>query len=150
MAYRLRFVVSTFSGLLTVALCVLWARSYNRESLVTIGISPGPGVMLGSVSGELSVARFWRIEGMVSRGVDAWEIRHEGRLAWEGVPSKEIWGVRAGSFFVAVPYPFAILLVAAITVATPFAGLRRFSLCMLIIATTLVAIFFGLVVGLLR
>jgi ABC-type glycerol-3-phosphate transport system permease component len=143
MGRRTRIAVSVFFGLLTVVLCVLWVRSYTTEAIVTIGISPGPGFMVGSSGGELSVARFGRIGGSVSRGLCAWENRYEGRLAWEGSPFNEILGLRFGSFFVAVPHCIAVAMTAAASAGSLVRW--RFSLRTLLFATTLIAVALGLI-----
>jgi hypothetical protein len=139
---RLRIAVSVFFAGLTVLLCVLWVRSYWTDSILTLGISPGPGFMVGSANGEISVAKFRRIEGSVSRGLSVWENEPDGRRAWEGSPSKETLGIRHGSFFVAAHFSIAVTLTAAISAASLVRW--RFSLRTLFFGTTVVAAALGL------
>jgi hypothetical protein len=140
---RLRIALSISCGVLAVALCVWWAWSYSRVDIVTLGISPGPGYMLASASGELSLAHFRSIEGSVEAGWRAWTYPFDGTRAWENAPSTEFIGLRCGSFFVAVRYGIVVALTTALA-AIPWTR-WQFSLRTMFIATTLFALALGLV-----
>ncbi|MGD9632266.1 MAG: hypothetical protein AB7G28_25845 [Pirellulales bacterium] len=151
MARRIRIAASVFFGLLTVALCVLWVRSYWRVYSVVLPFSnvhqlivmSSPGVIYFSfdssgdqhnwdaftLSVDESASEYWA----------KWPKWRWLLYARPGEANRDL------AIFVATWFP--ILLSFALTICTwlPF---RRFSLRTLLIATTLVAVALGLEVWL--
>jgi hypothetical protein len=139
-----RVGVSVFFGLLTVVPVVLWIRGYYRYDIVTFGVSPGPGYMFGFTCGELSVARFEKLAGWVSSGWHAWTNSRNPEQAWANARFSEFVGLRYGSFFVAVPFAYVVMLTIALT-ASPWPR-WRFSIRTMLTITTLVAVVLGAMV----
>ena len=149
---RLRIAVSIFFGVLTVALVVMWVRSYRQTDRVSIDgrrlrfiAAPAIGRVgflariSASNSQPLSVA-------FDNRAVDA-EIVKEVKA----IPAFLGFGLGRGSV-VTVPIWFLVSLAVALAISPHLLKDRvhlpqRFSLRTLLIATTLVAIVLGLVVG---
>ena len=143
MARKLRIAVSVFFGLATVALCVLWVRSYiswdvlSCERTYTLSF-------IGSVSGCAYFTHQNEFGGIPPLG---WRLESVEVPEWERPP---IFVREPNKLSVTVPY----LLLVAISVApiglTLLSPSKRFSLRTLLIATTLVAAVLGLGVWLTR
>jgi hypothetical protein len=149
MARKLRIAVSVFFGVLTVALCMLWVRSYWRADSIHFMANGGYVYSLVADAGLVEVSRGIDVEsnGMFAPGdywVNAWDY-HQRRRETKArllVPFK----FRSGQhyFRLEIPFWFPVFLVAATSVLT----LRsiRFSVRTLLVATTVVAVVLGLAV----
>lgn len=147
MARKLRIAVSAFFGALTLALCVLWVRSYWLCDDFSLGISGGPGYKVISLRGEIGASRYQSREGAVSVG---W--RH-ATVAPDKLPQLSSRGQsRLLGFAFTVPYLIVVpqwflMAVSMSTVLAPwFPYSSRFSVRALLIATTLIAAVLGLAV----
>jgi hypothetical protein len=143
--HYLRIAVTALCLTACVLLVALWARSYWWMDIATLGLSSGPGYMFGSMNGEVSAAKFPSREGAVSLGWHAWSNPAGGRRAWSTSDSSEFAGFRYGTFFAAMPHWLAILLMSLLG-GVPWIR-WRFSVRILLIATTLVAVGLGMVVA---
>lgn len=137
---NLRISVSVFFGLLTVALCVLWVRSYWR----TDGISR-VGAWIGTVQSSYGYVMLFYMpknEQVLYIGPTAdWWI--SGNRTSGMVPNR-LFHSTSSRTTVAVPHLFLIVPSTVIAIAAFPASLFSFSLRALLIATTLIAVMLGL------
>jgi hypothetical protein len=129
---RTRIAVSVFFGVLTAALCVLWVRSYWWVDVVRRGTES-----VGSSQGRIFVNDVYNLPGkgkVVTRSIAG------NRIHFWTARQEDLVAVGVGKVFPQWP---AILL-AVVSSAAPWLH-YRFSLRTLLIATTLVAVVFGLV-----
>jgi hypothetical protein len=146
---KLRIAWSVAWGLLVLLLVVLWVRSYSYRDGFWGRISDPIGFRVSSSAGSIHVA----------------ELRHLGIVAWqptirEALPDASRPQPIFGKFqfsqnglgsYTSVPYWFILLTVTLFGAAPWVAACRfRFSLRTLLIATTLVAVAFGLMVWAIR
>jgi len=146
MARKLRIAVSVFFGLLTLALCVLWVRSYWRwDSL------DGDGWTIASNCGRIV---FQRDSGTIQHvpGFDTVPADERANILLKSTHHIETtlgFGTARHAYesVAIIPYWFFALptVVALAFVLVPQASVR-FSLRTLLIATTLVAAELGLAV----
>jgi hypothetical protein len=136
--FWLRTAVSTFFGLLTMALCVLWVRSYFSWDVLSRE-SPRTMTFIGSASGR---AYFTRQKQFGAAPLAGWRFESLDIPEWE---QTLMFVSEPDSFSVAVPYRL-LATTAAISFALPWFSIRRFSLRTLLIAATLVAVVLGLAV----
>ena len=137
---RLRIAASVFFALMTVALCVLWVRSYWRSDVVARSVAGGSYMEIKSICGGIRASR-------QSAGHDLpsfWGYRSSvlGERYW---PSTRIsWGSRGSVGRIHFPHwlPVIVTMLIATLCWKPIE--RRFSLRTLLIATTLVAVALGL------
>jgi hypothetical protein len=155
---KLRIAWSVAWGILAVLLCVLWVRSYwwvetaywDITTTRRISISSMPGALWfdTSIHGPFPTLPGWPIK-KDCEDTDRWlKVSHIFP-----VPSR-MWGEfllrRSDTLAVMImPLWFAIIGVIGIA-AAPWLPFKRFSLCTLLIATTLVAVVLGLIVWLSR
>lgn len=158
MARQLRIAASVFFGTLTVALCMLWVRSYWRAGICGLTFNHEKRTNFASEYGRVFLIVFdcetyvWAIGK--PRDWDLRSVPHsslyptartEGELLkqMDAPPFPGFYFRQfAGFYRVIVPYWF-LIVVAASLVAVPWI---RFSLRALLIATTLVAVLLWLVV----
>ena len=129
---RLRIAVSVFFGLLTVALCLLWLRSYSWIDVVRKGTR---GV--ASSEGKFLVNDIYNLQGKGS--VSTRSFAGDWIHIWTARQG-DLVGVGLGRM---IPQWPAILF-AAILSAVPWLH-YRFSLRTMLIATTLIAAMLGLI-----
>ena len=144
MARKLRIAASVFFGTLTVALCLLWVRSFWRIDSASFGWNHWTH-SVQSLAGRIEVESwYWKLPmpsdlefGSIPLRQDYYRFRHStgARLGFLFAVTNEI-------ILVSVPY-WALVLVCVATVSLPWIA-HRFSLRTLLIATTLVAVALGL------
>lgn len=133
MPRKLRIAVSAFFGLLTIALCLLWVRSYTWHDAL-VRFAPNQQV-IASQNGDI----------VFLNDLDTWSKRETG---WSfrsrrGDESDGEWmGLRVSHLY------FTAFFCLVAVVAFPYS--LRFSLRTLLIATTLLAIVLGLGIWLTR
>ncbi|MGD9635171.1 MAG: hypothetical protein AB7G28_18850 [Pirellulales bacterium] len=159
--FWIRVGVSVFFALLTVALCVLWVRSYWTLD-VLIRDAPEEQQVTSSL-GKIRLS--WRKQVLPGtlRTKWSWETYPQKTLAsksfvasqtsYPGFPAypRSIFPQLVRSIklsFVSIPYWTLTLLTLVLSVGPAFSTVRhiRFSLRTLLIITTLVAVVLGLVV----
>jgi len=140
MARKLRIAVSVFFGLLAVALCVLWVRSYHFADVLCRHL------LVSSEQGEINVS--WNDDGtatgqwMYSRIVVPWNPSNKSYLPQPSPP----FGWSYNQHHASARFPhWSAMLAAAGFAAVPWFR-PRFSLRTVLIVTTLVAMVLGLVV----
>lgn len=139
---KLRIAVSVFFGLLTVALCVLWVRSYWVSELLVTAKTPtawslGPirgGLLLGTYpQGTVNNWREWYLASSPSR---SGTIVRSLRFSFD---------FSGDTKSMVVPFWFLIGATCAFWMPLSWPTIRpQFSLRTLLIATTLVAVVLGL------
>jgi hypothetical protein len=150
MAHKLRIAVSVLFGLLTVAISVLWMRSYRYSEAI------------GCFSGYLKVSA-WSASGHAAFRASKLPADFPTQLAFDTEPMRsgidKIFESRcnaAGFWYYSdansyhLYFPYWSLALMSVVLAACSAPITRFSLRMLLIATTLVAIALGLSVWLAR
>jgi hypothetical protein len=145
MARKLRIAVSVFFGLLTVALAVLWVRSFYWHDRVRAPSFNSGGISVASMTGQIRIVR----------NVSLWNWSFETNLIPDGYaakPWRQRWGFGSNARSSVVVFPHeSLIVVFALLTALPWASpTNRFSLRTLLIATTLVAAVLGLGVWLIR
>jgi hypothetical protein len=132
---KLRIAVSVFSGLVTVALCVLWVRSYWIGEAAFRGDSSGGITTVGSNFGRVYFVRSinfpgaplkWKYESGEAKPHGRWQIEIKG----------------ANSIRIIIPY--AALVMPVVAGAWLIFSPPSFSLRTMLIATTMVAVVLGL------
>lgn len=135
---NIRIAVSVFFGLLTVALCMLWVRSYWRYDLLRV-MAIGWKLDVNSDGGIVRV-RYDRAFRHTDRFT--WQLRqfniepafHAPRISYNHSSSD-----------ISADFPhFALLLVPISGVVLTWLPCSRYSLRTLLIATTLVAVVLGI------
>lgn len=151
MLRRLRIAVSILCLATCVLMIALWARSHYREDCLCWGLTPKSGFMVFSLRGMLLVNRIndfgggerkvqlskWFVDSYPP-GNAFWLPYHVADAATLGFLFRSYPN---GSFFVAVPYWFMLIMSSCIAAMLHF---KRFSLRTILIAMTLVAIFLGI------
>ena len=148
---NLRIAVSVFFGVLTVALCVLWVRSYTRhesarftgwKSLVILTTWQGNGVLLRHrLNPKRPRVQTWRLDS------EPYASDHNMKLGGKPVTGERVVIARtANAFMMAIPLwsIFAFTCVLIPVSWLPFGS--SYSLRAMLIATTLVAVVLGLAV----
>jgi hypothetical protein len=137
MPRKLRIAVSVFFGLLTVALCVLWVRSYSWFDSYNIGRH-----RFTALAGWIYVDEQFAFTGVRDR---SWQYHLDGK-------NKYVL-FELGASATATPQgigqglPFLLIFFVGLMLGgMPWLPLRRFSLRAMLIATTLVAVVLGLIV----
>ena len=143
MAWKLRIAASVFFAVVTVALCVLWVRSYRSEDRLS-GHAASVGVRFYSSRGwivcfknnAISPGQYtWSME----LGSDYWLAPDDSRLGFSS-PVSFFSGATTSN--ISMPHWFVIVIASSLVVIPWIRW--RFSLRTLLIATTLVAIVLGL------
>jgi len=138
--------VSLFFALLTVALCVLWVRSYSHRDQFNVRFWPTGVIEIASTQGWLE---FWLGNATID-----WRKRLNTYTLseWEIVRQIDQRGLSRGTtvgrpIHIAIPHWGAIAIAAGVAIL-PWCRRAsvRFSLRTLLIATTLVAVLLGLFV----
>jgi hypothetical protein len=158
---KLRIAWSLGWGVMAVLLIVLWVRSYWwYDSFAYFPTSRSYGV--GSIQGELVFAATNFGPGLSSIKLGPqpqWSAHSEYITPTTGFPLMRDgrpvprtmgfgWFPAVNWLYVFVPHSFPIVIVVAIVPAPWAPWQNRFSLRTLLIATTLVAVVLGLIVGL--
>ena len=142
---RTRIAVSVFFGMLTLAVCVAWIRSnshYERLSkydgtLTQIGLNNWYAFFGRSKSAAFRIPHHgWQVDG-------TWATETPARFRWTSGPDH---------INVTMPFWFLVFIPATISAASgSLASLpKRFSLRIMLIATTLLGVVLGLAVWLAR
>ena len=146
---RTRIAVSVFFGMLTVALCVLWARSYWHADSMTLVDNNHVLTRLGTGVG---VFFFGSFEHQAIASLSPPDATGEWKYQqYDSVPYSlnRTWILsRNPHWIVSVPAWFATLSSLAMAIA-PWVSLQ-FSLRTLLLATTLVAVVLGIGVWAMR
>ncbi len=149
MLRKLRIVFSAVCGIICLLLIALWARSYSSCVFV---VGPLPST-LGSLLIETNRGRvtFCHAYGQrVMSGMNAslWGIHYKSIEEWEAVdpplntrPAFSFFRWRRNLSYLILPYWSITLFFAAMGTLAGFGWKLRFSLCTLLITTTLVAAF---------
>ena len=143
---RLRIGVSAFFGVITIALCVFWVRSYWWREEVWFLRSNDVVTTFGSDHGTLFVSHgqtepLRSLSLQVSRR-DTWELgRREASLRYLGFRR---WSY-PNYFIIHMPHWFAALSFAAIAVVAAGSTRYSFSLRTLMLATTAAAVVLGVI-----
>jgi len=153
MPRKLRIAASVFFGLATVALCVLWIRSYWYWDSIRAGYPPCL-YAADSANGKFGIGGFDPTDPDV-KVAPSWKYYcDESERAMMAVridPTKTLggWGFAFGfdgaGFRIASPYWFPAMLFATAGITLWRNRTCRFSLRTLLIATTLLAVVLGLV-----
>jgi len=140
MARKLRIAASVFFGLATVALCVLWVRSYfgRYNWHVYDEGRNNTGYLLSSYNGCVQ----WASYQFVVRTPLETPVKGSPALYYR-IPSRRplYWDQNEFGSIVTVPYNLIVFVTVAIAVIP---WVSRFSLRTLFIATTLFAVVLGL------
>ena len=144
---KLRIAWSVCWGLLAVLLIALWVRSHSKWDRLFYHFPSGGTAGFSSWDGNFIVGIGYPSGVSYSRG---FEFDSQLTSQWQLDPSDRgfLYIRDSSEFAVGMPAWFPIILSAAIA-AIPWTK-RRFSLRTLLIATTLIAVVLGLIVGLLR
>jgi hypothetical protein len=159
MRYRkLRIAWSVFWGLAAVFLIVLWVRSYEWRDRIVIPLRTPRFLRVDSNHGKVEFETYGQGMGEMSFSITA--ISHvDITAAWDRsfptvpqpVDRKQWrWESRTGRFFVYLPHWSLVTILAALAVVPWIRWPRRFTLRTLFVATTLVAVLLGVVVGAVR
>jgi hypothetical protein len=151
---RLRIAASVSFACLTMALCVLWVRSYTWRDHWVKKIAPMRGIWVESAVGQFAVGTYPHKEFLMQSA--AIEYHMVPTSADPCHPSDNRIGFKAyyGDGFAGVVVPHWLLILLSGAFASVL-GIRRpvsfrFSLRTLLIATTLTAVALGLVCYTLR
>lgn len=149
MLRRLRIAVSVFFAVVTVALCVLWIRSYRYRDEVNYRYWPTRVVEIVSLQS--------RVEFANGDSITDWPNRLNSHTIseWKAFRLTHQWGFSGNTvgspLQVSTPHYVVILATAGLTVAPWLTRIpRRFTLRTLFIATTLLAVILGLIAVLVR
>ena len=154
---RVRIAVSVFFGVLTVAMCVLWVRSYFWRERIVFGTYGDRAIQFSHVLGTLHFItfsepglKFWQpYDSPTGRGklpIDEW--RREPTLIKKDLPKSRLgfggyFGKTGSTAY--IPYWFLVVLSGTCAILPWLKFSWKFSLRTLLIATTLVAVALGLV-----
>ena len=142
---RVRIAVSAFFAMVTVALVVLWVRSYWYVEQVLCTVDEH-FIFIGSLPGVFGFSI------LAEESVDPWIIYRLPTREWlasgEGLWLEQSWGGFHISYIhgpvVMAPYWCWLLIPAMLTAMPWLHRLKRFSLRTIHIATTLAAVVLGL------
>lgn len=152
----LRIAWTAWWGILCVLLIVLWALSYYRPTDPPFPLFTSRDFAVHSKRG-LMIAAQGLIHDQTSNNsnspffpnrtqlVDGARVRPH--LSWSGFHFH--LGVHRWTWFLQLPYWFLVMLAAALAART-ISWSRRFSLTTLFVATTLISVVLGLVMGAIR
>jgi len=141
---RVRIAVSVFFGVLTVALCVLWVRSYFSFDIWKLQPSSKRPIVVGSAYGHVTVSFRSKVGTPMRRFMS-----QPLQLAkWESQRVPRVFQFLNDR--VVVPHWFVALLLIGLSATPWISQSRRFSLRTMLIATTLVAVVLELGVWLAR
>jgi hypothetical protein len=145
---RLRIAASVFFAVVTLALCVLWVRSYWFRDVIHCRTSGSSVIVFASMKGRLiaydyelpSVASQWNLKSAkIVNGEYYWadEAQYRGffGLLVKDVNDSRLFGA---------PHWFFVSSTVAVAVVTWTRCSTRFTLRTLLIAITLVAVVLGL------
>lgn len=137
---KLRIAASTFFALLTIAICVLWARSYWQFNIVLWRLQDGAPYQVTSAAGQLIIFRFQPSPSIF------WPTFHVISTTESMHGPKCRYGATNFGSIVSINFPYVVptSLLLLTAVATSMRLRLRFSLRTLLIATTLVALMLGL------
>jgi hypothetical protein len=153
MARKLRIAVSVFFGLLTVALCVLWVRSYWRMDAISVNWTNATVTSVCSEFGAFTISHMDQPIGKNRLDLYYWgwatrnghvvsSYRHSTALH-----DSFVWVWKKTGFRCCV-IPHCVLVLATLLplcfMYVP--AIRQFSLRTMLIATTLVAVVLGIAV----
>ena len=147
MLRRLRISASVFFAVLTVALCVLWVRSYRCMDGISAVSANNAGTEFISSVGGLSYVKLSDATGFQPAGwwrsasiLPAWNTPQFGWRTVRGM-------IRGNILQIWMPYWFVTAISGSLAlVACPWTVVSyRFSLRTMLIATTLVAVVLGIV-----
>jgi hypothetical protein len=154
MARKLRIAVSVYFGLLTVALCVMWVRSYYWIDNVVGPVTATQQIGFASSKGWLTLRskrppsfQKWSMQSRTPAQLEAiYEQMRQGggQVRRSAEPHFGLTGDGAIQFPHWLP-TVTVAILASLPWVSP-----RFSLRTLLIATTLVAVVLGLVVWMVR
>jgi hypothetical protein len=150
---RLRIAASVFFAVVTVALCVLWVRSYYLTDSLEIRTNERL-FQVRSVVGRIVLWRYLPADKQYGQilldefsqgkffatstfGDSFWSLSKEGELGFFYRANKE-------SLKVGIPYWFVVAVPIGLSMIPWLSNARRFSLRTLLIVTTLVAVVLGL------
>jgi len=146
MLRRLKIAWTVFSAALTVALCVLWVRSYRSADFIGWTFPGGLRLTINSEVGRLGFARrSVQVAAQMRQGFSSRAIGPESAQMMQQLYRQQetVWGFGGTSGF-HVPHWFAAIFFAALA-AVPWLP-WNFSLRTMLIVITLVAVVLGLVV----
>lgn len=138
---RMRIAVSVFFGVLTVALCVLWVRSYTGTSGWRLRVTHLRRVIFDSRDGRLSINAM-KLSPYPTVFNSLYDSVADESLVAQDRPAFQVHTAPMG---VGCSCQYWLLVVIAASTATAPWLRRRFSLRTMLIATTLVAVVLGLV-----
>jgi hypothetical protein len=154
-----RIAMSVFFCLLTVAMCVLWVRSYSHQDGYSFDQVGAQVPVLGSSRGNITALVIGSHSRSIPREGSGWGSYPASRpwLLFEessapnspryGFPTK--WSISSNGFVLPhwmLAITFAVLAAVSWIGQTWRLSLRRFSLRTMLIATMLVAVLLGLMV----
>ncbi|MGE3241377.1 MAG: hypothetical protein AB7G28_07850 [Pirellulales bacterium] len=152
MARKLRIAASVFFAVLTVALCVLWVRSYRQGSSICWANRNNSSYGCVSVAGEMRFSSAqWPFQGRIVPGwtLASVDLEHETPALQFG-PRFEFRSKTHIDVLI-LPHWFMVAVTTTISAIAVQPWLRsRFSLRTLLITTTLLAVVLGLGVWLAR
>lgn len=144
MGLKLRIAATVFFGLLAMALCVLWGRSYwyqdgyrsfDRPKLSGLFSESGMLYFSRVVLDETMLTEFTWTSGYTSKRLpDDWDAK------WAAFDVRR----NPNYFSITIPYWFPTLLTACVSAIACVYSKWQFSLRTLLLATTLVAVVLGL------
>jgi hypothetical protein len=167
MLKTLRIAITALSLTACVLLIALWVRSYFFRDFALVDFSTARWIHLISMHGRLSCA-VANVPGTFTAGAAPILVPGVDYHLWqkrftEGNESSEIprefrppifdslffdWNTYDDGMEIVIPYWFFAFVFAALAVAPWITFSRRFSLCTLLVATTLVAVALGLLITL--
>jgi hypothetical protein len=140
MKRRLRIAVSVFFGLVCVALCVLWVRSYWRFDYVSGMATASRQVEIFAIQGRLVIGT-WGETIIAPWGHRSNPVADSQKTVQLLEPHENALGFAIVKPSVVVPY-YSVVFVTGVLAVLPW--LRwRFSLRTMLITATLVAVVFG-------
>lgn len=143
---RTRIAVSVFFGLLTVALCALWVRSYYGIDWILGPVGGGKIVTLTSMRGSLWITNVPppRILKDGKTTVAQQWYRFSAPISMAKVGRSFGFDMHSTGMTIGLPY-WLLVPGSAVPIALSVRSLPRFSLRTLLIVTALVAVVLGLV-----
>lgn len=139
---RTRTAVSVFFVVLTMALCVMWVRSYGRADVISRSIAGGTYTEVKSVVGLIDAS----VSTSPNQLPNAWSYRSSTLSALYPRSSffRFGWYSRKSISKIYFPHWFPVLVTAALSALCWSPASPGFSLRSMLIATTLIAVVLGL------